>query len=355
MAILIGIDEAGFGPILGPLVVSSSAFRIADNLVWANLWKILRSSVAKNRTSLRGRLLIADSKKAYSRQIGIKHLKRTVLSVLKHLNREPKSMAELITALCPDCLEHIGQYPWYKNAAEFDLQREEPVIDISVAMLRRDLEKQGFELLNLKSRCLEVAHYNQMISAIDNKAKVLFTAVAELIQSAIDDFPGEDLDIAIDHQGGRCYYRRELQLMFGDCDLRIIHEDQNRSSYELTIRNPTAERAENVGWASAHQSDSAWAKAHHTNPVSAVKQARRVRLHFIVGADDQFLPVSLASMACKYMREVLIENLNNYFLGFNPEIKPTSGYWKDGERFIKDIKTHIPNLTFNTNQLIRCR
>ncbi len=75
----------------------------------------------------------------------------------------------------------------------------------------------------------------------------------------------------------------------------------------------------------------------------------------VVGADDEFLPVSLASMACKYLREVLVENINNYFLSFNPSIKPTAGYWKDGLRFIKDIETHIPNIKYDINQLIRCR
>jgi ribonuclease HII len=319
MAILVGIDEAGFGPILGPLVVSSSTFRVPDNLVWANHWEILRASVSDKRAALKGRLLIADSKKAFTRSVGIKHLRRTVLATLKHLGSEPKNLIELISALCPDCLDHIAEYPWYKKAGDYQLGGDDGDIGIAVSMLRNNMANQHIELLGLKSRCLEVAHYNRLVSAVDNKAKVLFTAVAELMQSTIDAFPGEDIDIAVDHQGGRCHYRRELQLMFGDSDLRIIHEDQNRSSYEMRINN------------------------------------RKVRVHFVVGADDKFLPVSLASMACKYLREVLVENINNYFLSFNPTIKPTAGYWQDGLRFIEDIKTHIPNLSFNTNQLIRCR
>ena len=319
MAILVGIDEAGFGPILGPLVVSSSAFRVPDNLVWANHWEILRASVSDKRASLKGRLLIVDSKKAFTRTIGIKHLRRTVLATLKHLGGEPKNLTDLISSLCPDCLDHIAEYPWYKKAGDYQLGGDDGDIGIAVSMLRADLANQHIELLGLKSRCLEVAHYNRMVTAVDNKAKVLFTAVAELMQSAIDAFAGDDLDIVVDRQGGRSHYQRQLQLMFGESQLRIIHEDQDRSSYEMKTNN------------------------------------RKIRVHFVVGADSKFLPVSLASMACKYLREVLVENINNYFLSFNPAIKPTAGYWQDGLRFIEDIKTHIPNLSFNPNQLIRCR
>jgi hypothetical protein len=60
-------------------------------------------------------------------------------------------------------------------------------------------------------------------------------------------------------------------------------------------------------------------------------------------------------MVSKYVREVLMDNINRYFIGFNAAVRPTAGYWKDGLRFIADIKTHIPQVKFDSNQLVRCR
>jgi hypothetical protein len=60
-------------------------------------------------------------------------------------------------------------------------------------------------------------------------------------------------------------------------------------------------------------------------------------------------------MVSKYIRELLVDNMNHYFTGFSPDLKPTAGYWKDGLRFIDDLKKSVPNLTFDSNQLIRCR
>ncbi|MEA3226970.1 MAG: hypothetical protein U9Q07_13550, partial [Planctomycetota bacterium] len=101
MSILVGIDEAGYGPILGPLVVSSSALSLPHDLLKSDLWQILRKSLGNRRKRLAGRLLVTDSKKAYSRALGIKHLERTVLGTLKCLGKEPGTLVELIEVLCP--------------------------------------------------------------------------------------------------------------------------------------------------------------------------------------------------------------------------------------------------------------
>ncbi len=193
--------------------------------------------------------------------------------------------------------------------------------DIALAsqVLSDDLSSNGIKLLELKSRCLDVAYYNKMVTAVKNKANVLFTATSQLIKNAFDNFAGDDLQIMIDRQGGRVRYRKVLQLMFPDMKLKILRESQQNSSYELQAKD------------------------------------KRMRLHFIVRADDRYLPVSLASMVSKYLRELLVYNINRYFTGFGADLKPTAGYWKDGLRFIQDIKTNLPHVKYDDNQLIRCR
>ena len=50
-----------------------------------------------------------------------------------------------------------------------------------------------------------------------------------------------------------------------------------------------------------------------------------VRLSFEVGADDLYLPVSLASMVSKYLRELLMDCMNEYFVGMNAEPETHGG------------------------------
>ena len=319
MAVFVGIDEAGFGPILGPLVVSSSTFSLPHDLIGADLWQVLRRSLANKRRHLAGRLLITDSKKAYSKSLGTKHLRRTVLACLKCLGKEPGTLTEIITQLCPDCLERLSDYPWYKGVENCRIEAEPADIKLASAVLNDDLTTNGVKLLELKSCCLDVGHYNKMVSSVKNKARVLFTATSRLIKSAFDEFGGDELQIVVDRQGGRVRYRAILQRMFSGMELEILSESPTASSYELAA------------------------------------DGRKMRLHFVVGADERFLPVSLASMVSKYLRELLVANINRYFAGFHADLKPTAGYWKDGLRFIEDLKTNIPHVAYDHEQLVRCR
>jgi ribonuclease HII len=319
MAVLAGIDEAGYGPILGPLVVSSSIFSIPDELLGGNLWHVLRRSVADKRIKRAGRLLVCDSKKAYSKALGISHLQRTVLAFLRCIDKQPGALGELLTMVCPELTERLSSYPWYSEAGSHRIAGDEKDVALASHVLRNDLATGGMAFLGFRSCCLDVAYYNRMVAAVKNKAEVLFSATAQLIKHAYDNSGADELQVVVDRQGGRVHYRRNLQRMFPDMELRILCENAKTSSYEF----------------------------------KAAK--RRMRLHFVVGADARFLPVALASMVSKYLRELLVAHINRYFNGLHAGLRPTAGYWKDGMRFIEDLRNKLPHIEFDAGQLIRCR
>ncbi len=320
MSILAGIDEAGYGPLLGPLVVSSVVFEIPKQNLNQDLWNILKASVSKNKKNQSGRLLIIDSKKAYNRKTGINQLERTTLTFLKSLGKtEPLVLSQLLKSLCPVCFQRITQYPWYQKIESRQLTYNKTDIDIASDVLNRDLQDNDISFIDLQTRCLDVGYFNDMVSRVKNKSRVLFSAVAEFIQSIYEQYGDEDLHIIVDRQGGRSKYRRILQTMFPGTDLTILCENAKISSYEL------------------------------------VRQNKRMRLHFVVEGDSKFLPVALSSMVSKYIRELLVEHINNYFLSFCDNLKPTAGYWKDGQRFIREIETKVPHLHYDAKLLVRCR
>jgi len=319
MTVLVGIDEAGFGPILGPLVVSSCTFSLGADCVGQDLWQILHKSLAKTRRHLRGRLLVTDSKKAHSKSMGLKHLERTVLSALRCLDHDIQSLTQLLGVLCPDCLDRLRAYPWYQHLQEEALASDDPDKAIASSVLQQDMLQAGVKLLRLESRCLDVAYYNERVEIVRNKSNVLFTQTCALIQNAFDAFPEEDLHVVVDRQGGRVHYRDSLLRMFPGMDLRIVSEDQEMSAYVLS------------------------------------NTKRSVHMSFRVKAEEHSLPVAWASMVSKYIRELLMGQINRYFQGLCPDIKGTAGYWQDGKRFIKDIRNRIPETHFKDDQLIRSR
>jgi len=319
MAVFVGIDEAGFGPILGPLVISSAAFSVPESLLKADLWQSLKKSVGSRRKHLAGRLLIADSKKVYNRSVGIRHLQRTVLASLKCLDKNPRTLNELLEVLCPDCLGRLESYPWHRGTADCRISADESDIAIGAGVFAKDMAQCGMRVLKVESRCLDVAYYNRLMAAVKNKSNVLFSATSQLIKRAWDNLADDELQIIVDRQGGRVHYRKNLQLMFGEMELKVLKETGTNSSYEMRTGD------------------------------------KRMRLHFVVKADERFLPVALASMISKYVRELLVANINRYFRGFHAELKPTAGYWKDGLRFIDDLKRNVPQVDYQSSQLVRCR
>ncbi len=319
MAVLAGIDEAGFGPLLGPLVVSSAAFRVETGPVEVDLWQVLRRSVGKTRRHLAGRLLVADSKKAYKRAEGMGHLERSVLAALACLGQAPSRAHDLLACLCPECLPRLLEYPWYADIQQRPLEAGQADLRIASQVFADDMTASKAKLLHLRSRCLDVAHYNTLVGHTRNKSQVLFVATTELLQKILDECPDREIRILVDRQGGRVHYRENLLRSFPQMDLTIVHESEHRSAYDLR------------------------------------RGDRRVTLSFEVGADERHLPVSLASMVSKYVRELLMESMNAYFTRMNPALKPTAGYWTDGLRFLDELRTHLPQFEIDNHRLVRSR
>jgi ribonuclease HII len=323
MAYIAGIDEAGYGPLLGPLVVSTAVLEVPEEHLRGDLWKVLNRAVSMQKKGLSGRLLVNDSKKVYTRKSGIRHLRRTVLAFLLAADpkREvPRTIEQLLNLLCPTFARQSVLYPWYADLSRQPVEIEEE-IRIAGGLLGRVMQENGIRIRTLQSRCLEVSEYNEKIRTVRNKARVLFGELCCLIAAVFGSHASEKdkIQFLIDQQGGRLNYRPELQRMFPEMELTELKAEPNLNSYEL----------------------------------SSGPQA--MRLHFTAGADEKFLPVSLASMVSKLIREILMDNLNTYFAKICREVKPTAGYWQDGQRYIAELSSSLPASAVPKNLLVRIR
>lgn len=323
MAVIVGVDEAGYGPLLGPLVVSATAFSVPDELLKADMWKVLGTAVGKAKRGLSGRVLITDSKKAYTKSSGVGHLRRSVLASLVCSGATGDfcgSAGEMLRAVCPECYGRLGGYAWYDGLDGLSLGADKGDVEIAASVLGKALGVNGMAIRSVASRCLDVGYYNRQVEIVKNKSNVLFTALCGLIGEVFERAGSDEtVQVIVDRQGGRIRYGGPLMRMFPGMELVILRESEEMSSYEMS------------------------------------GAGKKMRLHFTMKADLHFLPVSLASMVSKYVREIMMDSINNYFQGFCPDIKRTAGYWQDGQRFVKDIAAMAPDFEYDRAIFVRTR
>ena len=315
----VGIDEAGYGPLLGPLVVTGAAFDVPDAACPPDYWRLLSASISRRTPRRDSRLTIDDSKRLYTSAAGIAALERAALVVLHTVGTAPATLRGLLDAVA-DPPPDLDAHPWYRGFdAALPVAGDARSIALNAHAVACDMKGAQITPHRIICTVITEGEFNRRVAAARNKAVVLAEAALGIAAVLASARKHHRLRVTIDRHGGRKHYRDSLMTFFEPRHLRIIEETDRASAYELT------------------DDQGVWSIA------------------FRVQADREHMPVALASIYSKYLRELLMRGLNRFFVRHLPGLKPTAGYYRDARRFLCDVKPVIESQRLDRSMLVRLR
>lgn len=330
--ILLGIDEAGYGPLLGPLSVGAAALRAgnwSDGDPAPDFWKLLSKAVCKEPREAKGanpRIPVADSKKlklanSVTTRHPLVHLERAVLSFMRFAEGAAPDLPADDAALFEVLGVELERRPWYQEVKPVSVPVGSTAQSIAIGSnpLGAALEAASVDCLGLWCRAIGETRFNSVVGETGSKAEATVVAIGEYLRMAFEKWgSGErgDLRVVCDRQGGRTDYG---PMLAREC----------RSRADASSRWTAAVKV-------LEESDRCCRYEVHD-------RTRRMVVTFMPEAESAHMSVALASMVAKFVRELAMARFNRYWCSRAIEsakidLKPTAGYRQDAARWLEDAR-----------------
>ncbi|MEZ6058529.1 MAG: hypothetical protein R3C01_17650 [Planctomycetaceae bacterium] len=318
---LIGMDEAGYGPNLGPMVVAISVWNTPDSPQACDPWRLLAAGVSQKKPTGE-QLIVGDSKGVYQPGKGLAVLERTVLALLSTLGFKPTSFQELCRQLhittaidggVGSCFADAG--PWLKEmnvSLPFTASAES--IRRGADCFAKAADSAGFQLKSLHADVVSEPRFNRLVERYDSKGETLSRTAMSLLHHVFPKTGTVETLVIGDKHGGRNRYAGLLSESFDGAMPQILEEGTPISRYRFP----------------------------------------RTELRFQAKGEQEF-PVAVASMVAKYLRELAMECFNLYWCERIPDLAPTKGYPQDARRFYSAIREIAPEEVVPTDLIWRSR
>lgn len=319
--LVIGVDEAGYGPSMGPLTICATAWRVPLDLDTSEMTSLLEPEfLAKPIKQNSSHVPIGDSKKIHRDTYAVEGLILGARFLSFAIDGNvPSEWDDQIASIATEDWNRFSSIPWYaKQPSQHSEILDSVVPDQANYFLpaMKKTKSHGIQLAGIRMRVIDEIEFNRQVDRTGNKSTLLSEASLGLVKQAILELSkkGEAVEVYCDKHGGRNRYQAVLTYSFDEEWFDIELESRACSRYKAN-----------------------WAE-------------HPMQIQFKVDGDSIF-PSAAASIIAKWTREELMNRLNGFWQSkVVGGIQPTAGYYVDAMRFAKQIEGSVKKMGLAPDQ-----